>query len=283
MKDRAFDLLLALAGVCILLLTGGIVYALVSESLGAFGAFGFFGFMAGAEWSDHAGAYGALPFITGTLLTSVLALLICIPFSLSVALFNGEYFRGTRVAGALGVVVDLLAGVPSIVYGLWGFYTLAPILKAAGVNGTGFGILLASFVLAIMIIPYASSLSTEFISMVPNDLKESAYSLGATRGETILSISLPVAGSGIFASYILAFGRALGETMAVTMLIGNTNVLPTSLASTGNTMASVIANQFGEAIGLKLSALFAIALLLFLITAVINFLAKLIIKRLSRK
>ena len=150
-------------------------------------------------------------------------------------------------------------------------------------NGTGYGVLLASFVLAIMIIPYASSLSGEFISMVPNELKESAYSLGAVRSEVVFAVSLPVAGSGIFASYILAFGRALGETMAVTMLIGNTNVLPRSLSDTGNTMASVIANQFGEAIGLKLSALFAIGLLLFLITAVINFLAKLIIKRLSRK
>ena len=283
MKDKAFDLLLTLSGVCILLLSGGIIYALVLESLPAFEAFGVLGFASGTGWSDHTGEYGALPFITGTLLTGLLALLICIPFSLSVALFTGEYFRGTKVAAGLGVVVDLLAGVPSIVYGLWGFYTLAPILKALGVNGTGFGVLLASFVLAIMIIPYASSLSSEFISMVPNELKESAYSLGAARSEVVFSVSLPVAGSGIFASYILAFGRALGETMAVTMLIGNTNVLPRSLSSTGNTMASVIANQFGEAIGLKLSALFAIGLLLFGITAVINFLAKLIIKRLGRK
>ena len=281
MRDKAFNLLLTLSGVCLVILTGGIVFALVTESLPALRAFGFFGFMGGVEWSDRTESYGALPFITGTLLTGTLALLICIPFSMSVALFNGEYFRGKKIAGILGIIVDLLAGVPSIVYGLWGFYTLAPILKSLGVNGTGFGVLLASFVLAVMIIPYASSLSTEFISMVPNDLKESAYSLGATKSETILSVSLPVAGSGIFAAYILAFGRALGETMAVTMLIGNTNVIPTSLASTGNTMASVIANQFGEAIGLKLSALFAIALLLFLITAVINFIAKIIIKRLS--
>lgn len=283
MKDKAFDLLLVLSGVAIVLVTGGIVYALISESLPALERFGFFGFLVGTEWSDKSATYGALPFVTGTLLTGVLSLVICIPFSLAVALFNGEYFRGTGVASALSLVVDLLAGVPSIVYGLWGFYSLAPILKMMGVNGTGFGVLLASFVLAIMIIPYASSLSSEFISMVPNDLKESAYSLGATRSETVLRISLPVAGSGIFASYILAFGRALGETMAVTMLIGNTNIIPTSLSSTGNTMASVIANQFGEAIGLKLSSLFAIGLILFLITAIINFFAKLIIKRLSGK
>ena len=150
-----------------------------------------------------------------------------------------------------------------------------------GVNAQGFGILTSSIILAIMIIPYASSLSSEFISMVPNELKEAAYSLGATRYEVVRSVTFPAAGSGVFASYILALGRALGETMAVTMLIGNTNNLPTSLADTGNTMASIIANQFGEADGLKLSSLIAIGLLLFLITAIINLIAKLIIKKLN--
>ena len=148
-------------------------------------------------------------------------------------------------------------------------------------------VILASIVLAIMIIPYASSLSTEFISMVPGELKEAAYGLGATRFEVIKSVSLPGAASGIFAAYTLAFGRALGETMAVTMLIGNTSNIPFTLSEsgdlieTGNTMASVIANQFGEATGLKLSALFAIGLILFLITALINCAAKIIISRLK--
>ncbi len=151
-----------------------------------------------------------------------------------------------------------------------------------GLSAQGFGVLLSSIILAIMIIPYASSLSTEFISMVPNELKEAAYSLGATNLEVIRTVSLPVAGSGIFASYILAFGRALGETMAVTMLIGNTNNIPQSISDTGNTMASIIANQFGEADGLKLSSLMAIGLLLFLITASINFIAKYIMKIVNR-
>ena len=283
MKDKIFNALLTLAGVTIILLAAGIIYALTVESLPVFQKFGVLDFVAGSAWTDRTETYGALPFITGTLLTSVLALLFCIPFALSIALFNGEYFRDTKVSKTLSTIVDLLAGVPSIVYGLWGFYTLAPIMKGLGVNDTGFGVLLASIVLAIMIIPYASSLSAEFISMVPNDLKESAYSLGATRSETIRHVSIPVAGSGIFAAFILAFGRALGETMAVTMLIGNTNTIPSSLRATGNSMASVIANQFGEAIGIKLSALFAIGLLLFLITALINFIAKIIIKRLSHK
>lgn len=145
----------------------------------------------------------------------------------------------------------------------------------------GFGVLTSACVLAIMIIPYAASLSSEFISMVPTELKEGAYSLGATRLDVIRTVVLPASGSGIFASYILALGRALGETMAVTMLIGNTNNIPLSLTATGNTMASVIANQFGEAGGLKLSSLIAIGLLLFLITAVINLIGKVIIRKFS--
>ena len=208
-------------------------------------------------------------------------LIFCIPFSLPVALFTGEFFRGKKIATFISSIIDLLAGIPSIVYGLWGFYTFRPIIIEMGVNSQGFGVLTSSIILAIMIIPYASSLSGEFISMVPNELKEAAYSLGATRYEVIRTVTFPSAGSGVFASYILALGRALGETMAVTMLIGNTNNLPTSLADTGNTMASIIANQFGEADGLKLSSLIAIGLLLFLITAIINLVAKLIIKKLN--
>ena len=186
---------------------------------------------------------------------------------------RGPFQRGVKY---------LLAGIPSIIYGLWGFYTIRPLIIDLGINAQGFGIFLSSVVLAIMIIPYASSLSTEFLSMVPNKLKEGAYSLGATRLEVIRHISIPSSISGIVASYILALGRALGETMAVTMLIGNTDRIPRGLRDTGNTMASVIANQFGEADGLKLSSLIAIGLLLFVITAIINIIAKLIIKRVSR-
>jgi phosphate transport system permease protein len=282
MKDRLFKGALLLAAGLIILLTAGIVYGLVTQSLDAFKQFGFLQFITSSDWDTRRETYGALPFITGTILTAGLALLFCLPFSLSVSLFNGEYFRNKRISTFVGSVVDLLAGVPSIVFGLWGFYSLRPLLVGLGVNEQGFGILLASAVLAIMIIPYASSLSAEFIAMVPNELKEGAYSLGATRLEVIQRVNLPVAGSGIFASYVLAFGRALGETMAVTMLIGNTNNIPQSLSDTGNTMASIIANQFGEAGGLKLSSLMAIGLLLFLITASINFVAKYIMKVVSR-
>ena len=281
MKDKIFKSLLFFAACSILFLAAGMIYALISKSIGAFSRFGIVDFITTSEWDPRSGneKYGALSFISGTLMTALLALLLCIPFSLPVALFNGEYFRGKKIASVVGSVVDLLAGIPSIVFGLWGFYTLRPVIISLGISDQGFGILTASIVLAIMIIPYASSLSTEFISMVSNDLKEGAYSLGATRFEVIRKISLPMAGSGIFAAYILALGRALGETMAVTMLIGNTNGLPKSLLDTGNTMASIIANQFGEADGLKLSSLIAIGLLLFLITAVINSGAKLIMKK----
>lgn len=281
MKDKIFKCLLFAAAGLILLLTAGIIYALVSQSLGAFGRFGFFEFITSSDWDPKEGHenYGALSFIAGTTMTSVLALLFCIPFSFPVALFSGEYFKGKKIASAVSSVVNLLAGIPSIVYGLWGFYTLRPLMISSGLSGQGFGILTASFVLAIMIIPYASSLCSEFIRMVPNELKEGAYSLGATQFEVISKISFPIAGSGILSAYILALGRALGETMAVTMLIGNTNNIPKGITDTGNTMASIIANQFGEADGLKLSSLIAIGLLLFLITAIINSIAKLTMKR----
>ncbi len=281
MNDKIYNLLLLLAALVVPLVCGGITYALVTDATEAFNHFGFLNFLTSSEWRYTEGAetYGALPFVVGTLLTTLLALLFCIPFSLPVALFVGEYFRGTRLAAVLSTVTDLLAGIPSIIYGLWGFYTLRPVIMALDISPQGSGVLTASVVLAIMIIPYAASLSAEFIKMVPNDLKEGAYSLGATRAEVICRIVFPFAGSGIFSAYILAIGRALGETMTVTMLIGNTNNIPASLTATGNSMASIIANQFGEADGLRLSSLIAIGLLLFLITAFINMVGKIMIKR----
>ena len=256
-RDRIFKGLLLAAAAAIILICGGMFYSLISGAAPAFDHFGFFRFIASSDWNPKTGSesYGALPFIAGTVLTSLLAMLFCLPLSLPVALFTGEYFRGRRIAKIIGTVIDLLAGIPSIVYGLWGFYVIRPV------------------------IPYAASLSSEFISMVSRELKEGAYSLGGTRLDVIRRVVFPVAGSGIFASYVLALGRALGETMAVTMLIGNTNLIPTGLTATGNTMASVIANQFGEADGLKLSSLVAIGLLLFIITAVINLIGRLILRK----
>lgn len=282
-KNQSFKTLLNISAGIIPLVCSGILLALVLNSFNAFSEFGFFNFLSSKEWnqSPNNESYGALPFISGTLLTTALALLLCIPLSLSVALFNGEYYKGKTISNVLNTIVDLLAGIPSVIYGLWGFYVLRPIVMSLGLSSQGSGILVASVVLAIMIVPYAASLSAEFIKLVPKEYKESAYSMGATRFEVIRYVIFPMASSGIFSSFILAMGRALGETMTVTMLIGNTNQMPQSLLDTGNTLASIVANQFGEADGLKLSSLFALALLLFIITAITNLIGKIIIKKKS--
>ena len=281
MKDKIFKILLWTSAAFIVLICSGMFYSLTSGSMEAFSHFGFLDFIFGTEWNPNpeSETYGAMPFIIGTLMTAFIALVICIPFALSISLFNGEYFRGKKISIFLSSVVDLLAGIPSVIYGLWGFYTIRPVIIDMGLSEQGFSIFTASIVLAIMIIPYAASLSTEFISMVHKEVKEGAYGLGATRFEVIKNVILPNASSGIFASFILALGRALAETMAVTMLVGNTNQMPSSILESGNTMASLIANQFGEASGVKLSSLVAIGLLLFALTAMINFVGRLIIKK----
>lgn len=279
-SEKILRIILFLASFIILLIAGGMIFSLVKGSIPAFKEFGV-GFIFSTEWNPTDGReeYGAMAFIAGTIITSVFALIISIPLSFSVSIFLSEFYRGTKIATIIGTMVDLLAGIPSIVYGLWGFYVLRPFIVDIGLSEQGFGIFTASIILAIMIIPYATSLSNEIIKMVPNELKEAAYSMGATRREVIFSVIIPTSRSGVTASYILALGRAIGETMAVTMLIGNANIIPNGLFSTGNTMASVIANQFGEAEGLKLSSLIAIGLLLFVITALVNYIGKLIIRR----
>ena len=281
-SDKVTKSVLSLSGLIIIFIAVGMVFSLVEGAIPVFKEFGF-NFIFSNIWDPTEGKenFGALPFIAGTIITSVLALIISLPLSFSASLFLSEYYAGTRIAKILGMMVDLLAGIPSIVYGLWGFYVLRPILIDFGFPNQGFGIFTAGIILSIMIIPYATSLSNEIISLVPNELKEGAYSLGATKMEVIRHVIVPSARSGIVAGYILSFGRALGETMAVTMLIGNTNKIPNSLFNTGNTMASVIANQFGEADGLKLSALIAIGLLLFIITGIINTTGKFIIKKMA--
>ncbi len=279
-SDKITKYILFGASLLILVLAGGMLYSLVEGSLPSFRVFGW-KFLVSPEWNPTQGNqhFGALAFIVGTLFTSIFALLVAIPLAFSTSLIVAEYFRKTWFANVVSTCVDLLAGIPSVIFGLWGFYALRPFIVSIGLSHQGFGIFTAGLVLAIMIVPYATSLSNSIIMMVPNELKEAAYSLGATRLEVIWNVILPNARSGITASYILAFGRALGETMAVTMLIGNANILPNGLFSTGNTMASVIANEFGEASGVHLSSLIEIGLLLFVITAIINATGKYIIKK----
>jgi len=281
-SDKILKYVLFTASLLILVISGGMIFSLIRGSMLSFHQFGW-DFLISSKWDPTQGReqYGALLFICGTLFTSVLALIIALPLAFSTSLFVAEYFHNTRMASVVSTLVDLLAGIPSIIYGLWGFYILRPFIVSIGLSPQGYGIFTSGLILAIMIIPYATSLSSATIKMVPNELKEAAYSLGATRLEVIWTVILPNARSGIAASYILAFGRALGETLAVTMLIGNANIIPTGLFSTGNSMASVIANQFGEANGLQLSSLIEIGLLLFVITTLINAVGKFIIKKMA--
>ncbi len=279
-SERLFQYFLKLGGVIILIVAIGIAATLIVGSIPTFKEFGL-NFIFSSDWNPTEGreSYGALPFIIGTIATSILALALTFPFAFSIALFLGEYFKKGRMSSILKSMIDLLAGIPSVVYGLWGFYTIKPIVVELGLNAQGFGIFTSAFVLAIMIIPYASSISAEVINMVPSQLKEAAYSLGATRFEVVKNVIIPNAGSGIFAGFILAFGRAIGETMAVTMLIGNSNKIPSNLFDLGNTMASLIANQFGEAEGLKYTSLVAMGLLLFVITGILNLIGKMVMRK----
>jgi phosphate transport system permease protein len=242
------------------------------------------GYLWGKVWDPVTDIYGAYPFLLGTLLTSFLALLISIPFSFAIALFLGEYYPKGPVSGILKNAVELIAAIPSVIYGFWGLFILVPLVRkfevAIGVTPYGIGIFTASLILAIMIIPYAASMGREMVRMVPSHLKEGAFSLGATRYEVVKSIVLPYTKSGMFAGILLSLGRALGETMAVTMVIGNTSLIPDSIFAPGNTMASVIANEFTEAAStVYLSALIELGLVLFLVTVVINLLGKRLIKR----
>lgn len=238
------------------------------------------------EWNVVTNEYSVWPFLAGTLLSSFLALLIALPFALAVALFLGEYYPGGWLSNVLRQLVDLLAGIPSVVYGLWGLFVLVPLVRSwqlsLGVMPWGVGIFTASLVLAIMIIPYAAALAREVMLLVPRDLREAAYALGATRLEVIWHVVIPYTRSGIFAGVLLALGRALGETMAVTMVIGNSNYVPDSIFSPANTMASLIANEFNEATStLNVAALIEVALVLLVISWLINLLGKRLITRVS--
>jgi phosphate transport system permease protein len=229
--------------------------------------------------------YGAAPFLVGTLVTSFLALIISIPFSLAVAIFLGEYYPKGWLPNFLKNAVELIAAVPSVIYGFWAVAVLVPIVRSLETHlgaqqPIGNGILASSLILAVMVIPYAASLGRSMIQLTPSSLKEAAYGLGATRWEVIRSVILPYTKSGLFAGILLSLGRALGETMAVTMVIGNTSKMPTSIFDLGNTMASVIANEFVEADKpVYVSALMELGLVLFLVTVVINMIGKKIIDR----
>jgi phosphate transport system permease protein len=280
--EMVFNRTLVITALAILTLVCGLFLTLVVQSVPSIQHLGS-GFLFGKTWDPVSNVYGAYPFLVGTLLTSFLALVISIPFSMSIAIFLGEYQPTGILSAILKNIIELIAAVPSVIYGFWGLIVLVPLVRdletKIGVIPYGIGIFTASIILAIMIIPYAASLGREMITMVPAQLKEGAYSLGATRYEVIKSVVLPYTRSGLFAGILLSLGRALGETMAVTMVIGNSSIIPDSIFAPGNTMASVIANEFTEADrSLYLSALIELGLLLFLVTVVINIIGKKIIK-----
>jgi phosphate transport system permease protein len=282
-REASFRNALRIAATCIILLLGGIFVTLLLDSIPSIKSQGT-GFLYKSTWDVVSGKFGALPFLVGTLATSFLALAISSPFSLAISILLGEYLREGPASSFLKSAVDLLAGIPSVIYGFWALFVLVPLVRAmelrVGAPPFGVGILSASLVLSIMIIPYSASLAREVIQLVPSELKEAGLSLGATRFEVVRRIVLPYARSGIMAGALLALGRAIGETMAVTMVIGNSNFLPKTLFSPANTMASVIANEFAEASGkLHMASLVEIALLLLAVTTVINVVGRQIIKR----
>src|SRR3954462_14057970 len=294
--DRIFKLLLTFAALAVPVLLGFLVYELYSGAELAMLRFGF-DFVTTSVWDPVAERCGAFPLIFGTLLSSLIALLIAVPLSLGVATFLTE-FAPRLDRQPVAFLIGLLAAIPSVVYGLWGIFVLIPaprttafplLRKAFGFlpffEGPIYGpsMLAAGIILAIMIMPYIMSVSREVLLAVPNAQREAALALGATRWEAVITAVVPYARSGLIGAIILGLGRALGETMAVTMVIGNRHEIAASLFAPGYTMAAAIANEFSEAVGdLHLSALAYVALVLFLVTVLVNAGARLLIWRVAR-
>lgn len=240
-------------------------------------------FLFNPNWKPNTNVFGAAPFIIGTLFTAILALVISIPFSMSISIYLGYFLKNKKRKKSLETLMDLLAGIPSVIYGFWGLMVLVPIIiklqTSLGVSPYGVGILAASLILALMIIPYSVTLGKDVIDLVPNDLIEAAIGLGATPFEIIRHIAIPYSLSGLFAGHLMAFGRAISETMAVTMVIGNRNLIPSSIMDPANTLASVIANEFGEASDpMHVSSLIELGLILLIITTIINIIGKFVVR-----
>ncbi|MEW6481817.1 MAG: phosphate ABC transporter permease subunit PstC [bacterium] len=282
-KELIFKKILFLSGLFIIALLFTIFLTLIVSSFPSIKAFGL-GFLSGKIWDPVFSQYGCFPFLLGTLITAGLALFLSFFFSLSISILIGEYLKKGILPFLLKGLIDLLAGIPSVIYGFWGLFFLVPIVQKIevflGITPYGVSILTASLVLSIMIIPYSASIGREVISLVPSEIKEAGYSLGATRYEVIRKVILPYAKGGLFAGFLLSLGRALGETMAVTMVIGNSALLPKNIFNPGNTMASVIANEITEATGkLYLSSLIEIGLVLFILTTIVNIMGSYMVGR----
>ena len=287
--DKVFLTILTIFGLSVVAIAVLMAYTLGRDSVEPIQRFGFFGFLTGTRWDPVSGNFGAWPFVLGTLITSVAALALSFLPALGLAILSAEY-APKWLATCIDYIVDLLAAIPSVVLGIWGILVLAPTLRdnvyrpiyawalenAPGQAGwlgnpTGYGLVTATLILALMIVPYTTALARDAIRLVPGEQREAAWGLGATRWEVLRMAVLPYARGGIAAGAVLSFGRALGETMAVAMLIGNSSRLPLSLFGPASSMPSVIVNEFREAVdALHLSSLLAIGFYLFIISLVVN-------------
>ncbi len=290
-----FHLLCWVASAAAVATLGLIIYEIVFGAWPAIQKFGL-GFLASSSWVPNREVFGVLPFIVGTAASSLIAILFAFPLGLAIAIFLSENFLPLPARQAVRFVVEMLAAIPSVVYGLWGIFVVIPLVKIFGAwavsvfHGVpvletlfappayGNSMLTASIVLALMILPTLTAISRNSLTAVPKTLREGAYALGATRWEAILGVILPTAAPGVVAATILALGRAMGETMAVAMLIGNSSRLSWSLLSPGGTLAGLLANQFGEAEGMQVSSLMFAALILVVITLLVNLLGEAVLR-----
>ena len=294
--DVAFKYLAHAFGAGVVLLLGGVVFEVMRHAKTAIADYGF-RFLTTSTWDANRADFGILPEILGTLYTSILALGLAGFLGITVALVLSQGFVPRKVELAMKNVIELLAAIPSVVYGLWGIFVLIPLLRgpAGWLNEhfesvpffstrlSGPGILPAALVLSIMILPTVTAISREAMAAVPKRLAAAAYGLGATRWEVIFNVTLPTSAGGIFGALVLGFGRALGETMALAMLVGNANVFGLSLFSPGNTLAALLANHFPEAGTVEVGALMYAALVLMLITLAVNALGSWIMLHATRE
>ena len=287
-KDKFFLAASLISALSILLIIIGIIVSLFIESFDAIKAFGFFNFIFSTSWDYNEEIFGAGRALLGSILTSFIAIIIAAPMGIGMAVFIVEMCP-SFLKGFISTAIELLAAIPSIIYGMWGLFIFAPFLEntlqkwVSGALGDvpvigsffqinyagGIGLLTSGIVLSIMIVPFIASIAREALSRVPRELKESGYGLGAEKWETIRDVSLPYTKTAIWGGIIIALGRALGETMAIAYIIGNMNISLTSVFDPYVTVTSVLVNEFNEASGLQMSSLFFLALLLF----VLNFLS----------
>lgn len=278
--DLAFYHITKISAFLVLIILALIFIILFKEAYPAIKAFGL-DFLISSKWAPNMEIFGGFPAIIGSILSTLMAMIITTPIAIGIAFFLNE-IANKKIKNYIQTAVELLAAIPSVIYGMWGLFYFAPVMRAI-FGGNGLGLLTASIVLSIMILPFMASVSKDAMSTTPDILKESAYALGATKWDVIKNVILPYAKSGIIGSAILALGRAIGETMAVTFVMGNVHKLPTSIISPTTSIPVTLANEFNEADStLYYSSLFYLALILFLISFTIIAIAKFIFLKKSR-